>query len=102
MPEPTSQLTSVISQESVPASSGVSYNIPAHRAVVIHYWTKDVEANHFYHQFSIGRCTSIKELIGMSLEYFVTVVSVSEDASLYELRSASKAGQPKDDYPGKD
>jgi hypothetical protein len=102
VPEPTSQLTNIISQESLPVSSGVSYNIPAHRAVVVHYWTEDVEANHFYHQFSIGRSTSISELIGMSLEYFVTVVSVSEDASLYELRFASKSGQPKDDLPGKD
>jgi hypothetical protein len=82
----------------IPPSS--PYNVPAHRAVVVHYWTKDSEANHFYQQFSIDRKVSVTEFILMSHEYFQTVAVLDPNTRLYELRFASKSGQPKEDLPG--
>jgi hypothetical protein len=81
-------------------ASSSAYNVPANRAVVVHYWTKDSEANHFYQQFNIDRKVTVTEFILMSLEYFETVAVVHSDTLLYELRFASKSGQPKDDLPG--
>lgn len=99
--EVQSRLTLEISSFAAGSStSSFAFNIPSKRAVVVHYWNQETEANHFYHQFNLGRGATVRDLIAMSLEYFETVVKTSEDTELYELRFANKSGQPKEDLPG--